>query len=144
MVFVFAYANSDHDEFVRIRTDGQKATMTYKFRSRAKELSNTDEIETEVKDFDKTVEIISKILKDKKPIYQENKVEKWNYKGVEIAILTWPLIKPYLEIEGKTEDDVRNAIKELNIKGEQIGNTNLVAVFDKYGHRGKDYGDLRF
>lgn len=144
VVFFITDENSNQDEFVRVRTDGKKTTMTWKFRSGTKELSNTEEIETEVTDFDKTVEIISKIWHGKKPIYQENKVEKWNYKDVEIAILTWPLIPPYLEIEGRTEDAVRDTIKELNIKGEDIGNTNLVAIFNRYGHHGKDWGELRF
>lgn len=144
VVFFISDEKSNGDEFVRVRTDGKKTAITWKFRSRAKELNNTEEVEIEVSDFDKAVQIISKVWKGKTPIYQENEVEKWNYKGVEVAILTWPLIPPYIEVEGKTEDAVRNVIKELEIKGEDIGNTNLVAIFDRYGHHGKDWGDLRF
>ena len=80
--------------------------------------------------------------KGRKPFYQENKVERWFYKNVEIAILTWPLIPPYLELEGKTEKSIRNAIKTLKIKGDEIGNTNLVEIFKEYGHKGKDAGDF--
>ncbi len=144
VVFFVASKIPGKDEFIRVRTDGKKTTLTYKFRSGARDLSNTEEIEVETEDFDRTVAIISKIWKGSRPFYQENKVERWVYKNVEVAILTWPLIPPYLELEGKTERDVRNAIKELGIKGEEIGNTNLVRIFERYGHEGKDSGDLRF
>lgn len=144
VVFFISDEKTNGDEFVRVRTDGKKTAITWKFRSKAKVLSNTEEIEIEASDFDKAVEIISKMWKGRKPIYQENKAERWDYNGVEVAILTWPLIPPYIEIEGKTEEAVRRAIKELKIKGEEMGNTNLITIFDRYGHHGKDWGDLRF
>lgn len=132
------------DEFVRVRTNGKTTTLTYKFRRKSESLDNTEEIEIEASDFGKTVSIVSKIWKGDKPFYQENIAERWAYKGVEIAILTWPLIPPYIELEGETEQDVRKVIKELRIKGEEIGNTNLVKIFERYGQTGKDSEDLRF
>ena len=85
--------------------------MTWKYRSRLRALNNTEELETEISDFDKAVTIISKIRKRKRPIYQETKLEKWNYKGVEVAICTWPLVPPFLELESDSERKIRSAIK---------------------------------
>ena len=130
------------DEFVRIRTDGKKTTITYKYRE-GSGLRNTEEIETVAEDFKKATEIFEKALKIK-PIYQENKVEKWLYNGVEIDIIYWPLIKPILEIEGKTVKDVVKTKEKLNIKGMDIGNKNLDFTFRYYNQAGKDNGNLYF
>ncbi len=57
------------DRFIRLRTDGTKTTLTYKRRHGAG-LANTEEIETEVADFEAAAKILSKILKN--PVYQES------------------------------------------------------------------------
>ena len=133
-----------YDEFVRVRTDGKKNTITYKYR-RGKGLANTDEIEVEVADFDKAAKIISKLWKKGKDrYYQENIVEKWRYGDAEIDLIRWPNVKPYLEIEAPTAKRIRSIIKSLEIGGEELGNTNLVEIFDRSGQHGKDVGDLRF
>ncbi len=132
-----------YDEFVRLRTDGKRTTLTYKYR-KGKGLANTEEIELEIGDFDKAAKIIKKLWKVRKPYYQENKVEKWRYKDAEIEIVRWPLVKPYVEIEAPRARSVRAAIKELGIKGTVLGNTNLIEVFKRSGKYGKDVGDLRF
>ena len=130
------------DEFIRVRADGKRTTITYKYR-KGNGLRNTEEIETESGDFRKSAKIFEKALKIK-PTYQENKVEKWLYKNVEIDIVYWPLIKPILEIEGKTVKEVVKTWKKLNIHGKNIGNKNLDFTFRYYGQAGKDRGDLYF
>ncbi|MCL5008676.1 MAG: CYTH domain-containing protein [Candidatus Marsarchaeota archaeon] len=134
---------TEKHEIFRIRTNGIITTLTWKFRDETiKGFDNTEELEVEVSDFDKTVDIISKLWNGIKPYHQENTFEKWDYKGVEIAIIQWPLVPPYLELEGKSEKQIRNVINELGIKGEVIGNIGLWYVFDRYGQHGKDAGDL--
>ncbi|MCL4376654.1 hypothetical protein M1558_04170 [Candidatus Parvarchaeota archaeon] len=141
--YVFSLSKiKEIDEFVRIRTDGKKTTITYKYRE-GSGLRNTEEIETEAGDFRKSARIFEKALKIK-PIYQENKVEKWFYKNVEIDIIYWPLIKPILEIEGKSVKEVVRTKEKLNIKGKDIGNKNLDFTFKHYGQAGKDRGNLYF
>ncbi len=51
------------DRFIRLRTDGKKSTLTYKHRQ-GSGFANTEEVETEVKDFDAVARIRKfKILK---------------------------------------------------------------------------------
>ena len=131
------------DEFIRVRTDGKKATLTYKFR-KGKGLANTDELETGVGDYDKAVEIFSRIRKGEEIWRQENYVEKWDYNGVDVDICTWPLVPQFVEIESTSERKIRNAIRALGVGGIEIGNTNLGGVFERYGRKNQDCGDLKF
>jgi len=145
LVFDAMPDSGDQDELIRIRTDGKRTTLTWKYRdNRGKNIDNTDEIEVEVSDFDKAAEIISKLWKGTRPYRQETKLETWDYKGVEVAICTWPLVPPFVEVEGKTEKEVRRAVKELGIEGKDMGNSNLAKIFAMYGQEGKDIGDLHF
>lgn len=130
-------------EFVRLRTNGKKSTLTYKFR-KGGGLKNTDEVEVEVDDFGRTAEIMKKVWKGERPYFQENKIEKWDYKGCEIAICTWPRIKPYVEVEGKTVKAVNDTIKALGIKGINIGNADVDKVFHRYGIYKAETKDIRF
>lgn len=132
-----------YDEFVRIRTDGRNSTLTYKFRS-GTGLANTEEVEVAVSDFGAAHDIVSKLWKGAKPYYQENTIDAWRYKGAEISIVKWPGVRPYVEVEAKSERGVRRAIAEIGIKGTELGNTNLVRIFELSGMGGRDTGDLRF
>lgn len=127
--------------FVRIRTDGITSTLTYKFRD-GPGLSNTEEIETSVSDFDKAAEIFSKLLSRK--FYQESKRELYKLGGAQISIDQWPMIKPYIEIEAKSEGAVRKAIDLLGIKGIELGNVGVVAVYKFYGLNLHKYKILKF
>lgn len=131
------------DEFVRVRTDGKNSTLTYKYR-KGKGLANTDEIEVNVDDFEKTVQILSRLFKGRRPWRQESKLEKWTYKGAEVCICTWPLIPSFVEVEASSEKKVMSTIKELKIKGKVFGNRSFAEVFGYYGKEGLDAGSLKF
>ena len=132
-----------YDEFVRLRTDGKKTMMTYKYR-KGGGLKNTEEIEFEIGDFEKAARIIKKLWNVRKPYYQENIVEKWIYDGAEIDLIRWPKVKPYVEIEAQSAKKIKAIIRRLRIKGKELGNTNLIAIFDRSGQHGKDVGNLKF
>jgi adenylate cyclase, class 2 len=133
MRWVFTTSNNKNGlEFVRVRTNGKKSTLTYKSRkSDAKSLRNTEEIETTVEDFSNTANIISKLIKNGK--YYENIRETYRYKGMEITINKWPDIPAYLEIEGPSTKSIRKAIKGLGVTGKEIGNVGIMNVYKYYG-----------
>ena len=39
--------------------------------------------------------------------YQESRREKWDLKGVEVVIDEWPWLEPFVEVEGESEEAVR-------------------------------------
>ena len=101
--------------FIRIRDEGDKTTLTFKRRLLPDEqttINSVQELETTVGDFDTTVKIFQEAGWDY-VTYQESRRETWHYKNVEVVIDEWPWIKPYIEIEGSSEEAVKTAAAEL-------------------------------
>lgn len=101
---------TEKDAYVRVRDEAGKITLTYK---QFKEL-NVDgarEIETLVESFDDTVKIFEAVGLKVKSL-QESKRETWKLDDVEIVLDVWPWLKPYIEIEGESED----ALKDVSTK----------------------------
>lgn len=115
--------------FIRIRDEGNRVTLTFKRHIEFDEptVNSLHEIEVLVSDFDKTVAL----LKEAGWMYttfQESKRETWTYKECEIVIDEWPWLKPYVEIEGPTEKDVKEVAGELGFdwKAAQFGHVDMV------------------
>lgn len=129
--YVFNLSNrKGEDNYVRVRTDGKRSTLTYKFR-KGKGLRNTQEIETGIEDFEKAVQIFSRFIKER--YYQENRRESYVYKGVMVDINEWPGIPPFVEVEGKSAGQVYGCIKGLGIEGKVVGNISTVKLYGLYG-----------
>src|ERR1035437_10205859 len=97
--------------WIRVRDEGNKVTLSYK-QLNDRTLHGTKEITVVVDDFDKTcsfLEAIGMVAKS----YQETKREKWNFKGVEVTIDTWPWVPIFVELEGPTEKLVRSVAAGL-------------------------------
>ncbi|MCL4378991.1 MAG: CYTH domain-containing protein [Candidatus Marsarchaeota archaeon] len=133
--------NDGSDEFIRVRTDGKKCTIAYKYR-KGEGLGNTEEIEVATDNFDNAAEIFSKLIKSKK--YQENKRETFMLGAVEITINRWPMIPPVLEIEAPSEKEVRDVIKEFSIAGKELGNIGWEKLYKQYGIDLNAYEFLKF
>lgn len=125
--------SKNHDEFLRVRTDGKTTTLTYKYRdySGSHGLKNTEETEVEVDDSDGIIGILSKLFKNY--LYQENIRKTYKHKNVEITVNYWPRIPPVMEIEGRTEAEVKDTFAELNVGGIMIGNVSYDRVYRHYG-----------
>jgi adenylate cyclase, class 2 len=100
-------------ECVRVRDEGNLIRLSFKsFADNAKEVSDQKEIETEVSDFDSTVKIFERLgLKFNRR--QETMREEWSYKEVQITIDTWPGLSPVTEIEGDSEESVKEVSSVL-------------------------------
>ncbi|MDR2901951.1 MAG: CYTH domain-containing protein [Lactobacillales bacterium] len=101
----------ENESFLRIRDEGDKVTMTYK-QFDANAVDGCRELEITVSDFDKAV-LLTRLIGMPQATYQESKRETWEMDGVEIVIDEWPWIKPYIEIEGKSESALRAAAAKL-------------------------------
>jgi adenylate cyclase class 2 len=97
----------------RLRTDGDKTTLAIK-QVLEKSVTGTKEIEIEVNDFEKTRELL-KMAGWKEQNYQENLRERWIFDDVEFDIDTWPVIDPYIEIEAKNEEKVKEWFEKLDL-----------------------------
>jgi adenylate cyclase, class 2 len=100
------------DAFIRVRDEGDKVTLTYKHFHDHEAFSGARELETTVADFEMVIEILTLGGLEPKS-FQESRRETWMLGEVEIVLDEWPWLNPYIEIEGKSEDDVKNAATKL-------------------------------
>ena len=123
--------SSDNSDWIRLRTDGKKTTLTHKAR-RGFGIDGTEENEVEVSDFE-TAERIFSNIEFKKRIYQENKRILFRFEDIEFNLDTWPGIPTYLEIEAPSIERVNEGLKILGLEGKEIGNVPVYHVYTKYG-----------
>jgi adenylate cyclase, class 2 len=130
-----AYMKRGKDSFVRVRDEGSKVTATYKqFDSLS--LHGTKEIEIEVNDFEQTVSLMREIgAGEDNHSYQESKRETWRLDQAEIVLDEWPWLKPYIEIEGDTEEAVRQTADLLGLSWDDAAFGDvMVAYRAEYPH----------
>ncbi len=128
--YVYDMIPEKEDEWLRLRTDGKEITLTYKKITNEENIEGTEELEIEVDDFNKTNELL-RVMGYKYNNYQENKRIRYRYKNVEIDIDSWPLIPPYLEIEGPSEQEVIEVLDLLNISKEKTTFLNCGSIYQQ-------------
>lgn len=104
-------------KWLRVRDEGDKITMNIKHLWDENRIDNVDELEIEVSDFDEASKMIVE-MGWTETNYQENYREKWEYMNSEITIDTWPGLDSYTEIEGPSEEEVKQIASELGFKWE--------------------------
>lgn len=114
--------------FLRIRDEGDRTTVTFK-QFDENSLTGAKELAIEVSDFDTTLQILKQFDLEHRT-FQESKRETWKYGDVEVVIDEWPWINSYIEIEGESEDSVRQAAKELGFDWEDavFGSVDVIYV----------------
>lgn len=122
---------SQGKEWIRLRDNGKNATLAYK-KKNGSGISETEEIEVEVEDFDRTYEILSK-MNFRNKYYGESKRKIYTLKGIEFCIDEWPKVPPLLEIEAESEKKVIEGLKLLGLEGKDAGNLCMIDVCRKYG-----------
>lgn len=95
----------------RVRQEAGRVTMTLK-EITGDGINDTHEIELIVDDFERACEFLECAGMPAKA-FQENTRELWRRAEVEVALDTWPGLKPFIEIEAPTETEVRTASEEL-------------------------------
>lgn len=98
------------NSWIRIRDEGDHVSLTFK-RLEEGDLHGAKEIETTVSSYGDTVAIFEAMGMFKFSV-QETKRETWKINDCFVMIDQWPWIKPYIEVEGPSED----AVKELAAK----------------------------
>jgi len=128
--YVYDFNPINKNKWIRLRTDGKTSTLTIKEIVDKNEIDGTNEIEIEVSSFENANKILNELGYVARN-YQENKRIKYTLDGVEIDIDFWPLIPPYVEIEGKNENDVRKMIERLKIDKNMITTLDVASIYNQ-------------
>jgi len=119
-VITFDYPDlrlNEQAAWVRLRDEGDSVKLAFKQRLGVKKGQNDTgmlEHETVVGDFETTANILRSIGLTEK-FFEEKRRIRYELDGVEYDIDEMPLLKPYLEIEAKSWDDVGKAMKLLEL-----------------------------
>jgi adenylate cyclase class 2 len=119
--------------WIRVRDEGHRVTMTYKQVDKL-EVDGVQEIEVTVSDFDGTVAIMRESGLGGNS-FQESKRETWRIDDVEIELDEWPWLKPYIELEGASEEALHDVAAKLGLKWKdaKFGDV-MVAYRAQYTH----------
>jgi adenylate cyclase class 2 len=131
---------------LRVRDEGDKVTVTYKSGD-SDEYS--EEIETTIGSFEDMCNLF-KAIGLQQIAFQESKRETWHYKDVEVVLDEWPWLKPYIEIEGPSEQSIKDCAEVLDFEWPTAkrGNVDVVYRLDYPGMKPEEtinaMGELRF
>ncbi len=132
------------NKWVRLRETNNKTTITVKniLETTIDFLQPVLEAEVEVpsiKDANALLEQLGFSFRN----YQEKRRITYSINGTELDIDFWPLIPPYLEIEGNSMKEIDDVIDKLNLRKYEIVSCNTEEVYKKYGINIYDYRELR-
>ncbi|MFJ9694552.1 class IV adenylate cyclase [Kitasatospora sp. NPDC101183] len=117
--------------WVRLRDTGSDVTLCVK-EIHSDATDGVTETETSVGDFDTTNAILGK-LGYRPKAYQENRRSSWTFGGAAVEIDHWPLIPPYLEIEGDSAEHVHATALALGLPLDELTSENTTKVYHRYG-----------
>lgn len=140
---VYNLNKPEKNRWIRLRTDGTKTTLTVKDKRAKKEIGSVKELEIEISKFDEMNQILE-IIGVPKISYQEKRRISYQYNDIQFEIDFWPMIPPYLEIEGKSKEDVLKGLRLLNISEENICLDTVDEIYMRYGINTKDYKVMKF
>ena len=125
-VQIFNHPLDTPGTYIRVRDEGFRTTMTYKYKGPKDEFS--DEHEVNIDNYETAINILLGIGCKKKSYYEKIR-EIWNVKNTEVIFDTNPGIDDRLEVESKTKKEMTEMIKTFNLK--IVDTTNRYA--DKFG-----------
>jgi adenylate cyclase, class 2 len=131
--------------WLRVRDEGEKVTMSFKKRIGIGNNGDQgmEEAEVVVSDMNKTAEIFLRLGMIEK-FYEENRRIEYILNGVKLEIDWWPLLKPYLEIEGKSWGEVQSTAEKLGLSWEQKQIISTWQLYEREGINEGEYEILTF
>lgn len=129
--YVYDFNPKSCGKWIRLRTNGKDTTLAIKEIVDGT-ISGTKELEIEVSDFETTNSILKELGYDYRS-YQENRRIRYLLDGVEIDIDTWPFIPTYVEVEGKSEEEVYNILEMIGYSREESTTLDVMSIYQKYG-----------
>jgi adenylate cyclase class 2 len=118
-------------KFIRLRKTKKGTSLTYKHQEKDT-IDGTEEIEFEVSDFAQAELFLKRIGFDFFMRRQQKKRHAFKLNGVSIDIDTWPRIPTYVELEGDSEQIIKDAAKNLGLDWSKAVFENPRIVMEKY------------
>jgi adenylate cyclase class 2 len=140
--YVYDIDSGDQSKWIRLRDSGTQVTLTVK-EIEHDGIDGTVETEVVVGDFDTTNELLRRMGFEAKS-YQETRRASFGLAEGRLELDWWPLIPPYLEIEGDSREHVVEVAKLLGIAEGQLTGENTIKVYARYGIDLGAIRDLRF
>lgn len=140
--YVFNTLPAKQGRWVRLRTNGEKTTLTVKEIAHD-DIDGTSEWEVEVSDFETTLAILQKSGLSHKG-YQENRRIEFSLGDAMLCIDFWPHLLPYLEIEAKNKNAVENIVSKLGFKASNLVGLNTAKLYAEKGINLDKVAELRF
>lgn len=141
--YTYQYQKGVRGKWLRLRTNGEKTTLTIKNITDRTLIGGTRELEVEVSSFDDTKYILEELGLEYNN-YQENKRIDYVLGDICVSIDSWPLIPTYAEIEGKSEEEVRRMVELIDMEY-RITNLDVTSIYeDIYGINILDMKELKF
>ena len=128
--YVYNVVPGQYGKFIRLRTNGEKTTLTYKEKLYTS-MSSTKELEMEIEDFSKA-HMFLKTVGFNEDKYIENKRIIFVDGDVEFDIDCYPMIPPYIEIEAPNEDIVNAYIEKLGLSSHEATVGSLKSIYNRY------------
>ena len=141
--YVYDFIPKRENEWIRLRDNGEEVTLTYK-NIEDEGIDGTKELEIVVSNFEETNQLLN-VLGYQPKAFQENKRIRYKLNQVEIDIDIWPLIPAYMEIEGKTIEEVKQIERMLQIESEKVTTLNCQNIYQEiYGIDIETMEELKF
>lgn len=140
--YVYDITPGDQTRWVRLRDNGATVTLATKY-IRHDGIDGTTELEVEVSDFEGTNRLLESMGFTAKG-YQENYRTAYEVDGAEVVADHWPLLEPYLEIEGRDRDHVVKVAELLGFTEDQLTGANTTKIYAMVGIDLTAIADLRF
>lgn len=120
------------DVWLRVRDEGDKITLSLKMVT-GKNIHDQKELSIMVDGFDKAVALLDAIGCEKK-VFEQTKRELWKLGDAEITIDTWPGVAPFVEIEGPSEQAVKDTAELLGFDYVKAVFGSVSTVYERQYH----------
>ncbi|MFD7505804.1 class IV adenylate cyclase [Streptomyces sp. NPDC059850] len=139
---VYDIVPGEQGRWIRLRDTGSEVTLCVKHIT-SDAIDGTREEEVAVSSFEDTHALLN-LMGFTAKAYQENRRTSYVLEGVRLEIDSWPLIPPYLEIEGDSTEEVTSTAKLLGLDPGSLTGANTLGIYARYGIDLTQIKDLRF
>ncbi len=119
------------NKWLRVRDEGDRITLALK-AIEGEGIAGQKELQVNVSSYKDTVLLLEAIGAEKKS-EQESYRELWLLNKVEVVIDEWPFLQPYIEIEAKSDKEVRLVAEKLGFSWTDARFCNVTKLYsEKY------------